>query len=134
MNENIIVEFKGDYVHARQYGPDSYDASLELWRRIMTMCEQNNCFNILGENFVTKPLTTMEAYDHITIFKDVGVTFQHRIAWVHHIEETAEPVRFMETVLLNRGLVNGQLFPTVDEAKKWLLGDRSDNKSDPGDA
>lgn len=100
----------------------------------MAACEENNCFNILGEGFITEPLTTMEAYNHIQIFRDVGLTRKHRIAWVHHIEETAEPARFAETVLNNRGLVNGRLFPTVEEAIEWLLGDGMDNKPKTDDA
>ena len=30
-------------------------------------------------------------------------------------------IKFLETVLLNRGLLNGMLFSTVEEAQRWLL-------------
>ena len=77
MNDNIIVEYKGNYIHARQYGPDSYDASLELWQRIVAACKKHNCFNILGETFATNPISTIEAYNHIKIFELAGVTLTH---------------------------------------------------------
>ena len=133
MNENIKIEHMGDYVHARQYGPDSYDASLELWQHIVVACEEHNCFNILGESFTTKALTTLEAFDHIKIFKLAGITLKHRIAWVNHSKETVDSSRFAETALRNRGLINGHLFPTLAEAKHWLLGDSMDNKADAED-
>ena len=127
MNEYIKIEYKGDYIHAKQHGPDSYDASLELWQRIVAACEEHRCFNVLGETFTTVALSTMAAYDHIKIFKAAGVTREHRVAWVHHVVETAAAMQFAETVLANRGLVNGGLFPTVKEAKEWLLGNTTDN-------
>jgi hypothetical protein len=65
----IIIEHKDDYIHVRQYGRDNYDISLDLWRRIMAACEEYNCFNILGESNTTEELSTIDAYDHIKIFK-----------------------------------------------------------------
>ena len=134
MTDEIIIENKGDYIHARQYGADSYDASLRLWRGIVAACERHACYNILGETFTTVELSTMDAYDHVEIFKLVGVTLKHRVAWVHHVNETADGIRFAEMVLQNRGMVNGRLFATVDEAKAWLLGPRARNVEGSGSA
>ena len=133
MNENIKIEHMGDYVHARQYGPDSYDASLGLWQHIVDTCKEHNCYNILGESFTTQALTILEAFDHIKIFKLAGVTLKHRVAWINHSKDTVDSTRFAETVLKNRSLINGHLFSTVEEAKHWLLRDSMDNKADAGD-
>jgi hypothetical protein len=123
MRDEIIVEYKGDHVYAAMYGKNNYDLSLELWRRIMAACKQYNCFNILGENFTTEELSTMDAYDHLRILEEVGITFQHRIAWVHQVKETAKGLEFVETVVVkNRGLANGRLFSNIEEARRWLLG------------
>ncbi len=43
MTHEIIIEHEGDYVHARQYGSDSYEASLKLWRGIVAACERHAC-------------------------------------------------------------------------------------------
>jgi len=123
MPDKIIIEHKDDYIHVRQYGRDNYDISLDLWHRIVAACEQHNCFNILGESYTTNELSTIEAYDHIKIFRLAGVTIRHRIAWVHHVSETDKPVKFIENVLKNRGLVNGSFFASVKEAKRWLQGE-----------
>jgi hypothetical protein len=54
MRDEMIIEYKDNYIHVRHYGKNNYDLSLELWRRIMAVCKQHNCFNILGENFPLK--------------------------------------------------------------------------------
>ena len=123
MRDEIIVEYKGSYVYAAMYGKNNYDLSLELWRRIMAVCKQHNCFNILGENYTTEELSTMDAFDHLKILEEVGLTFQYRVAWVDQKTPTAKGLEFVETVVVkNRGLANGRLFSNVEEAKRWLLG------------
>jgi hypothetical protein len=66
-------------------------------------------------------LTTMDAWRHQEIFAKAGVTRKIRIAWVDLNPDTFEITRFVETTLLNRGLVNGRLFADVREARQWLL-------------
>lgn len=127
MRDEIIVEYEGDYVHARVYGKNNYDVSLEVWQRIMATCKEHNCFKILGENFTTEELSTMDAFDHLKILEKVGMTLQYRVAWVNHVKETSKGLEFVETVVVkNRGLVNGGLFPTFEEAKDWLLGTKTE--------
>ena len=99
----------------------------------MAECEKHDYFNILGESHTEEPLSTMDAYNHIEIFKLAGVTKQHRIAWVHHVKETDKTMKFIENVLKNRGLVNGGLFPTIEEAKRWLLSEGDGEQDAPQD-
>jgi len=122
VRDEIIVEYKDNYIHVRHYGKNNYDISLDLWRRVMAACEQYNCFNILGENYTTTELSTMDAFNHLKILELVGLTLKHRVAWVSHVKETTRGIEFVETVMKNRGLVNGRLFPNIEEAKCWLLG------------
>jgi hypothetical protein len=123
MRDEIIIEYKGSYIYAALYGKNNYDISLELWRRIMAACKQYNCFNILGENYTTEELSTMDAYDHLKILEEVGLTLQYRVAWVDQATATARGLEFVETVVVkNRGLAKGRLFSNVEEAKRWLLG------------
>jgi len=127
MRDKMIVEYKGSYVYAAMYGKNNYDLSLELWRRIMAVCKQYNCFNILGENHTTEELSTMDAYDHLRILKEVGLTLQYRVAWVDQETPTARGLEFVETVVVkNRGMANGRLFSNVEEARRWLLGEEDE--------
>lgn len=122
MRDEIIIEYKGDHVHVRHYGKDIYDISLNLWHRIVETCEACNCFNVLGETHTTEGLSTMDNYNHIEIFKQAGVTLHYRIAWVAQVPERAREIRFVGTVLKNRGLACGGIFRSVAEARRWLLG------------
>jgi hypothetical protein len=123
MRDEIVIEYKGSYIYAALYGKNNYDISLELWRRIMAACKQYNCFNILGENYTTEELSTMDAYDHLKILEEVGLTLQYRVAWVDQATATARGLEFVETVVVkNRGLAYGRLFSNVEEVKRWLLG------------
>jgi len=121
--DEIVVEYNGDYVYAAMYGKNNYERSLGLWRRIMAVCKEHNCFKILGENYTTEELSALDAFNHLKILEEVGLTTDYRIAWVNHVKETARGLEFVETVVVkNRGLANGRLFPTVEEARQWLLG------------
>ena len=65
----------------------------------------------------------MDAFNHLNILEEVGITFQYRIAWVDQGTPTAKGLEFVETVVVkNRGLVNGKLFADLEEARRWLLG------------
>ncbi len=89
----------------------------------MAACKEHNCFKILGENFTTNELSALDAFNHLKILEEVGLTVDYRIAWVNHDQATSRGLEFVETVVVkNRGLANGRLFPTVEEAKQWLLG------------
>lgn len=124
MRDEIIVEYKGDHVHARVYGKNNYEVSRDVWGRVMATCKEHNCFKILGENFTTNELSTMDAFNHLTILKEVGLTRDYRVAWVNHVKETSRGLEFVETVVVaNRGLANGKLFSDVEDAKRWLFGD-----------
>ena len=120
MESKIIIEYKENFIHARQYGDDSYDISFKLWHGIVEACEKHNCFNILGETFTKVSLSTMESYDHIKMFEMLGISIKHRIAWVHHDEDTFEMIQMIETLLSNRGFA-GKVFKDFDKAKFWLL-------------
>ena len=121
MSYKITIRYGGDYLHVQHTGDDSYQISLELWHRIAKACKKHKCFNILGESNTNKLLSTMDAFNHIKIFQDAGITLKHRIAWVDNNPATKQQFRFIENVLKNRAAANGGLFENIEEAKKWLL-------------
>ncbi len=123
MAEGFTIEKRDNYIYVRI---EAEQASAEFSRRffgaIAQACQEHNCYNILGESFATKPMSTTEAFEHAEIFREVGITPRHRLAWVTHAKPVADQARFVEMVLKNRGLVTGFLFDTMDEACDWLLG------------
>ena len=121
MSHEISIAYQGGYIHARHTGADSYDISLELWRRITAACEEHGCYRILGESDNTNVLSTIDAFRHIFIYREVGISSKHRIAWVNHNPSAGKSFELIETVLKNRFVFNGELFPDVARAEAWLL-------------
>ena len=115
------VVFKGEYIEAHSIGEKSYQTAVELWSEITKSCVKHNCFKVLGVGESTKPMPVMDAFDHQNLFRDFEVTRKYKIAWVELNKNAVGSVKFLENVLLNRGMLNGRLFDTVVEAKQWLL-------------
>ena len=92
------------------------------WKDIIAACAANNCFSILGLSDLDQPLKLADAIDHQAIFLEAGVTIDHRIAWTVLNPAAYKMTEVAETVLLNRGLVNGRLFTDEFEARRWLAG------------
>ena len=111
----------GDYVEARSIGDKSYQTAVKLWREILRVCNENDCYKVLGIGESTTPMPTMDAMNHTKLFQDFSITRKYKIAWVELNREAVGSIKFVETVLLNRGLLNGKLFHEVAEAKSWLL-------------
>ena len=111
----------GDYVEARSTGDKSYQTAVALWREIIRVCDEHDCYKVLGIGESTKPMSTMDAMNHTKLFQDFSITRKYQIAWVELNREAVGSIKFLETVLLNRGLLNGKLFHGVAEAKRWLL-------------
>ena len=122
MSYEMSVTFTGDYVEARSIGDKSYQTAVALWNKILQVCDEHNCYKVLGVGASTsKGMPTMAAMQHEQLFKDFAITRKYKIAWFELNKEAVGSMKFLETVLLNRGLLNGMLFSTVEEARQWLL-------------
>ncbi len=121
MSYQMSVTFMGDYVEARSTGDKSYQTAVALWREIIRVCDDHDCYKVLGIGESTTPMSTMDAMNHTKLFQDFSITRKYQIAWVELNREAVGSIKFLETVLLNRGLLNGKLFHEVAEAKRWLL-------------
>lgn len=99
--------------------PDRASVS-QMWKDIVEACAEHSCFSILGLSRLDEPLTLADAIDHQAIFLEAGVTIDHRVAWAQLNPAAYKMTEVAETVLLNRGLVNGRLFTDEFEARRWL--------------
>ena len=121
MSYEMSVTFMGDYVEARSIGDKSYQTAVSLWGEIAKVCAEHDCYKVLGVGESTTPMSTMDAMNHTNIFQDFSITRKYHVAWVELNREAVGSMKFLETVLLNRGLLNGKLFHDAAEAKRWLL-------------
>ncbi|HKI86949.1 MAG TPA: hypothetical protein VKA53_09410 [Thermoanaerobaculia bacterium] len=122
MKSVLAVTFEGSHVRVQSDGEKSYPFALKLWTEVGRVCRENHCFRVLGIAKTTLPVSTLEGFDHIEIFAAAGITPEFRIAWVELNPDAFVTTRFIETVLLNRGVANVRLFSQVEPAKEWLLG------------
>ena len=99
--------------------PDRASMS-QMWKDIIAACTEHSCLSILGLTNMQRPMKLADAIDHQAIFLEAGVTIDHRIAWVQLNPEALAMTELAETVLLNRGLLNGRLFTDEYEARRWL--------------
>ncbi len=117
MSCEMSVTFTGDYVEARSTGDKSYQTAVTLWQEILKVCDEHSCYKVLGIGESTTPMSTMDAMHHEKLFNDFAITRRYKIAWVELNREAFGSMKFLETVLLNRGMLNGMLFSTVEEAQ-----------------
>jgi len=121
----ITPHLQENYLHVDVRGVGNYESALTLWRSVVEACEQHQCFNVLGEQYLMDTVSTMEAFDHPKLFKLAGITASHRIAWVDNNPRTRETTEFIRDVLTNRSIGYGKLFNDVESAKHWLLEHRN---------
>ena len=120
----MAVQFTIDYINSiievQASGiPDRQSVS-QMWKAIIDACKAHQCFSILGLSNFDQPLKLADAIDHQAIFLEAGVTIDHRIAWVQLNPKAYAMTELAETVLLNRGLINGRLFSDELDARRWL--------------
>ena len=120
MATNIAFSFEGDHIRATSSGDKSIEWAREFWSAVVEVCVENDCFQVLGisESHTTMPI--MDGFDHVELFRELGINTKYRIAWVELNPEAVKTVKFVDAALFNR-LLPGRVFATEEEAKKWLL-------------
>lgn len=118
MEQDIAITFEGEYIKVITHG-GGIDFARRVWSQVKQACNEDKCFSVLGIGNTTS-LSTMEAYDHAALFRELELSHKYRIAWVETNADTRDIIAFTETVLYNRAFP-GRLFSGVSEAKQWLL-------------
>lgn len=118
---DLKITHHGDYVHVEIRGMGTHDNAEFMWQSVVNACEQYQCYKVLGEQYLFDSVSTAEAFDHPALFKKVGITNKHRLAWVDKNPRTRETTQFVRDVLANRSVGYGRLFNDIESAKRWLL-------------
>jgi hypothetical protein len=120
MTAQFTIEYRNSIIEVQATGiPDRQSVS-QMWKAIIEACRAHHSFSILGLSNFDEPLKLADAIDHQAIFLEAGVTIDHRIAWVQLNPKAYAMTELAETVLLNRGLINGRLFDNELDARRWL--------------
>lgn len=120
MKNSFTVNYKKDFVLIVSNGEKTIEFAREVIATAVKVCTTNSNYQILGISNTTKPVSLWEGYQYHEIFKEAGISYAYKIAWVEENSEFIDIYRFIETVLINRGLP-GKVFTDTNEAKHWLL-------------
>ena len=123
MTETIKITFEGDHIRAESRGEKSIEWSRRLWTAIIDVCKANDCYKVLGISESLTIMPIMDGFDHVELFRELGIDTKYRIAWVELNPDALKTVRFVDAALFNR-LLPGRLFMTEEDAKKWLFGSK----------
>ena len=120
MVANYTIECRDSVIEVRVTGIPDRPSLARMWKDIVAACDEHGCLSILGLSDMERPVRLADAIDHQAIFLEAGVTIDHRIAWVQLNPAAVKMNMLIESVLLNRGLVNGHIFTNEIEARNWL--------------
>jgi hypothetical protein len=123
MTNRMKVSFEGDHVRAESFGEKSLAWARQLFSEIVAVCVANDCYKVLGIGESTKPVSIMEGFEHVELFRELGINTKYRIAWVELNPNAVKTLKFIDAALFNR-LLPGRVFQTEEEARTWLFGDR----------
>lgn len=120
MSGEFVITPHDEFIHVTASGTGTLSLALEMWSAIAQACKDNQCYKILGEQNLSSPLSTKDAYKHFEIFQRAGIGSRHLIAWVDPNLASREVVKFIGHVVSNRLFTRGRIFSDRNEAEKWL--------------
>jgi hypothetical protein len=117
------ISFEGDHIRAVSIGEKSIDTSRELWSAIVQACEEHQCFRVLGIAHTTKAMPIIDGFDHVALFRELGINTKFRIAWVEQNPGAMKSIKFIDAALFNR-MLPGRIFSGENAAKTWLFSSK----------
>ena len=121
MSADLTITFEGDHIRAESRGVKTIAWAREFWSAIVEACEKYDCYKVLGISESTTVMPIMDGFDHVALFRELGINTKYRIAWVELNPEAVKTVRFVDAALFNR-LLPGRAFETQEVARDWLFG------------
>ena len=123
MTPNMKISFEGDHIRVESRDEKSIAWAREFWSAVVEACKANDCYQVLGISESITVMPIMDGFDHVALFKELGINTKYRIAWVEINPAAVKTVRFVDAALFNR-LLPGRAFATEEEARTWLFGDK----------
>jgi hypothetical protein len=123
MTGTMKITFEGDHIRAESRSEKSIKSSRKLWIAIVEACVKNDCYKVLGISESLTVMPILDGFDHVELFRELGINTKYRIAWVELNPDALKTVRFVDAALFNR-LLPGRLFMTEEEAREWLFGNK----------
>lgn len=122
MPNSFTITLEDDHILVIANGDKDMDFVKRLWARVSSLCQENNCFNVLGISRTSTPLEALDAFEYARTYRELGIDERYRIAWVELEPDASDMASFIETVLANRGY-GDRSFSNEVEAREWLFGE-----------
>lgn len=120
MSLRYTITREDSVIKVHTEGVFDFVAAYEMWEKIVLTCTAENCLRVLGLSCLERPLPAMDAYEHMGILESVGVTPNHRIAWVAENPLLLDGLKRAEAVIIHRSDLVLRVFENSDEATRWL--------------
>ena len=124
MSYEAEIETHENYIRVHVTGTRRYgDAAVEagqVGRRIVEHCRNADIYRVLLVLNLSGRLTAVDSLDIVTQSREYGWDFAFKLAFVDTNKDSAEDVRFTETVAVNRSYTV-RAFTDEAEALEWLL-------------
>lgn len=104
----------------RTEGVFEFVAAYEMWEKIVLACTAEDCLHVLGYSCLDQPLPLVDAYELMGTLESVGVTPNHRIAWVAENPLLLDGLKRVESVVQTRSELVLRIFEDGTEAARWL--------------
>ena len=98
---------------------DLVDNAKAAWRKVASVCSENNLSRILIISSAIGEYSTFKVYKINSTLAECGVKPSWKIAFVNLDKDSYREIEFGETVAVNRGFII-KIFPTIDAARTWL--------------
>lgn len=120
MSYKLTITQKPTYLHAIVTGTNTKENVARYLEEIRGECTVRNCFRVLIEERLEGPrLSTMGVFEIASEGSKRAFGQFKAIAYVD-VNSEGDLMKFAEDVAVNRGLPV-TVFPSVSEARKWLL-------------
>ena len=120
MSLRYSLNKEDSFIDVRTEGVFSFLEAYEMWEEIATACAKHDCYHIVGESNLDKPLPAADAYEHLAMLESVGINKKHRIAWIAGRPDLFDNLRVAETVIRNRSPLDMRVFMKRKEALQWI--------------
>ena len=124
MPYELDIQLHNNYVRVHATGERRYgDAAFEAGRagqHIVEFCRNAEVYRVLVILDLSGRLSAVDSYEIVDQSKEYGWDHNYRLAFVATNEDSADDVKFTETIAVNRAYAVKQ-FADEAEALEWLL-------------
>ena len=126
MPYEIDIELRDNHVRVyatgeRRTGDAAFEAG-QAGRHIVEFCRNAEVYRVLVVLNLSGRLSAIDSYEIVDQSKEYGWDFNYRLAFVATNEDSADDVKFTETIAVNRAYAVKQ-FGNEAIALEWLLAE-----------